>query len=86
MKRVFESAEESIEVKVGLRISCRNLFVGLKILTIHEIYVFQCIMSMIEDSRFSSRNIDFHCYNTRHKKRFSHDVKKIKTCRKQSTL
>jgi hypothetical protein len=66
--RIFILQKRSIRVicKVPPTNSCVNLFKDLGILTMHGIYVMDCIMFVKKNLNLFARNSDTHSFNTRH--------------------
>jgi hypothetical protein len=53
--------------KVNNRVSCRNLFGDLKILTVTSLYIFEILCYIKKEQIYTTQYLDIHNYNTRGK-------------------
>lgn len=72
IKRVFKLQKKALRIigKVDVRTSCRPLFLSYEILTIYGLYIYQLILFVKNNSKFTVKNSDVHDYNTRNKDNF----------------
>jgi hypothetical protein len=49
------------------RVSCRNLFCKLKILTVTSLYIFEILCFIIKNKIYTTQYSDVHDYDTSHK-------------------
>ena len=66
--RVFRLQKRIIRIMTGSRsaVSCRSLFINLKILPLPSLYIFSLLRFVITNEDLFSTNIDIHKIQTRH--------------------
>lgn len=69
LNRIFVLQKKAIRIiaKVSPRTSCKTYFVDFNILTLYGMYIFQSIMLVKSDGKFTVKNRELHNYNTRNK-------------------
>lgn len=67
MDRVFILQKKSLRLlaKVKHTESCKNIFIEYNILTIYALYIYQVIMLVKQDKKYTNKNRDIHSHNTR---------------------
>lgn len=69
LNRIFILQKHSLRTiaKVTPRTSCRPLFVKYNLLTVYALYIYQTVLLVRKDSKFTKKNAEIHSYNTRHR-------------------